>query len=166
MQLYKLAENYMEAVRSLEQMLEAGDIDKNALVDTLEGLGGEIKDKAVNVALHIKNLRSDLEQLENAKASFDSRIKSTKASLEFYEGYLDNNLVKAGINEIKSDFVVIKYRSLPAIVDITGEVPAEFQRVIPESREPDKKAILTALKSGQTFEFANLVEGRTKLEIK
>lgn len=155
MQLYKLADEYMESVRAIEQMLDSGDIDQGAAENTLEGLGGEIKDKAINVALHIKNLRSDIEQLEAAKASFDARIRQAKASLEFYENYLDRNLVKAGIKEIKSDLVVVKYRALPAIVTILGDVPAKYQRVIPETREPDKKAIMAALKAGQSFDFVS-----------
>lgn len=165
-QLYKLSYEYMLAVRSIEGMFEVGDIDQTTLTDTLEGLEGELKDKAINVALHIKNLRSDLEQLETAKKSFDARIKATQSSLEFYEGYLDNNLRKSGINEIKSDYVIIKYKSLPPIVEITGDVPEQYQRVIPETREPDKRGIMEALKAGEHLEFAELITGRTKLEIK
>lgn len=165
-QLYRLAENYQQAAADIQSMFDAGEIDLAAVTDTLEGLEGEVKDKAVNVALHIKNLRSDLEQLENAKASFAARIKAAKSSLDFYENYLDLNLQKSGISEIKTDFVTIKYKKLPAIVDVTGDVPEQFQRVIPEKREPDKKAIEEALKAGNVLPFATLIEGRTKLEIK
>lgn len=166
MQLYKLSDIYQQAVNDLESLFESGDIDQDALTTTLEGLQGELKDKAVNVALHIKNIRSDLDQLENAKASFDVRIKSAKASLDFYESYLDLNLKKAGIQELKSDFCTVTYKKLPAIVDVTGDVPEQYQRVIPEKREPDKRAIADALKSGAELNFAHLISGRTKLEIK
>lgn len=166
MQLYKLTDSYQQAVVHIEAMFEAGDIDQTTLADTLEGLDGEIKDKAINVALHIKNIRSDLSQLEAERDAFNARIKTAQSSLDFYENYLNNNLVKAGITEIKTDKVLIKYKKLPAIVDVTGEVPAEFQRVVPEKREPDKRAIGDALKSGQVLAFATLIDGRTKLEVK
>jgi hypothetical protein len=165
-QLYKLSDEYHLALNNLQQLFDAGDIDQAALTDTLEGLEGAVKDKAINVGLHILNLRSDLAQLEAVKSTFDARIKSAKASVEFYEGYLDTNLQKAGITEIKNDLVMIKYKRIPAIVDITGEVPAPFQRVIPEKREPDKRAIGDALKSGQVLPWAVLIDGRTKLEIR
>jgi len=165
-QLYKLTDNYQQTTAAIQALFEAGEIDLTSVTDTLEGLQGELNDKAINVALHIKNLRSDLEQLENAKKSFDARIKAAKQSLDFYENYLDLNLQKAGITELKSDFVVIKYKKLPAVVEITGDVPAEYSRVIPESSEPDKVAIATALKAGSEFEFAKLITGRTKLDIK
>jgi hypothetical protein len=166
MQLYKLTTGYAEALHNLQGLLEAGEIDQAALTDTMEGIAGEVRDKAVNVALHIKNLRSDLDQLEAEKAAFDARIKSVKSSLEFYEGYLDTNLLKSNIAEIKTPQVHIKYKKLPAVVDVTGEVPEQYQRVIPEKREPDKRAIGEALKAGETLEFAVLIDGRTKLDIK
>lgn len=166
MQLYKLADNYTEATAQIQAMFEAGEIDQQTAIDTMEGLAGEVKDKAINVALHIKNLRSDLDQLEQAKKSFDSRIKAVESSLAFYEQYLDTNMQKSGLVELKTPEVLVKYKKLPAIVDVTGDVPEAFQRVIPEKREPDKRAIMEALKAGQELEFAALIDGRTKLEIK
>ena len=166
MQLYKLTDEYAAAVRNLESMFEAGDIDQAALSDTMEAMVGDVRDKAINVALHIKNLRSDLEQLEAVKAEYDARAKATKKQLEFYEGYLDTNMQKAGITEIKADYCQIKYKALPPVVEITGEVPVEFCRVIPEKREPDKASIKDAIKAGSELPFAALVTGRTKLEVK
>ena len=166
MQLYRIANQYQQAVSDIANMFESGEIDQTTASDTLEGMEGELKDKAVNVALHIKNIRSDLEQLEAAKKSFDARIKAAQSSLEFYECYLDKNLQQSGITEIKSDYVLIKYKGLPPIVEITSDVPEQFQRVIPEKREPDKRAIMDALKAGEALTFESLITGRTKLEIK
>jgi hypothetical protein len=166
MQLYKLADEYAAAVRNLESLFDAGEIDHGTLSDTMESMVGDVKDKAVNVALHIKNLRSDLAQLEEAKATFNARIKAAESAVEFFEQYLDANMKKSGIAELKTAEVLVKYKKLPAIVDITGEVPEGFQRVIPEKREPDKRAIGDALKAGQVLDFAALIEGRTKLEVK
>lgn len=168
MQLYKLADNYQRAVSDIEGMFDAGEIDLMTASDTLEGLEGEVKDKAINVALHIKNLRSDIAQLEDAKKSFDARIKQAKSSLDFYEGYLDNNLVRSGITEIKTDTVLIKYKKLPDIVEVAAGavIPDDFARIVPETREPDKRAIMEVLKTGAELGFASLITGRTKLEIK
>jgi uncharacterized protein Yka (UPF0111/DUF47 family) len=165
-QLYKLTDEYAAAVRNLEAMFEAGDIDQSALSDTMEAMVGDVRDKAVNVALHIKNLRSDLEQLKAVKAEFDAKSKAVEKQIEFYEGYLDTNLQKAGLTEVKSDYCQIKYKALPPIVEITGEVPDQYVRIIPEKREPDKVAIKDAIKSGADLGFASLITGRTRLEVK
>jgi uncharacterized protein Yka (UPF0111/DUF47 family) len=166
MQLYKLTDEYAAAVRNLESMFDAGDIDQSALSDTMEAMVGDVRDKAVNVALHIKNLRSDLEQLKTVKAEFDAKAKAVEKQIEFYEGYLDTNLQKAGLTEVKSDYCQIKYKALPPIVEITGEVPVEYCRIVPEKREPDKVAIKDAIKSGADLGFALLITGRTRLEVK
>jgi hypothetical protein len=166
-QLYRLTNEYQNTISAIELMLDSGEIDSASAADTLEGLQGEMQDKAINVALHIKNLRSDVDQLKAEKSALDARIKSAESGLDFYEGYLDNNLRKAGIDEIKTAQVVIKYKKLPAIVDVFGDVPAEYQRVIPEKREPDKVAIKEAIKNGaDTHTFAQIIDGRTKLDIK
>ena len=115
--LYKLTGEMMDAVRAIESMLDAGDVDAETAAATIEGLQGEIESKAINVAMHIKNLRSDLAQLEEAKASFASRIKSVEKSLSFYESYLDANLRKSGIDNISSPLAVLSL--------ICGESPPD-----------------------------------------
>lgn len=165
-QLYRLVEGYQQAFHTLHDMLDEGAIDAASLVDTMEGLEGELKDKAINVGLHIKNLRSDLEQVKAVQDEFASRAKRIASSIEFFERYLDANLRKSGIDLLKNEYVQIKYKALPAIVEVTGEVPEQYQRVIPEKREPDKRAIAEALKAGQEVAGAELITGRTKIEIK
>src|SRR5690606_31174951 len=125
-QLYKLADEYTQALHGIQALLDDGEIDPASAADTLEGISGGVKDKAVNVALHIKNLRSDIDQLKAAKESFDARIKRAQSELDFFENYLDTNMRKAGFTEIKTDLAHIKYRKLPAVVDITGDVPEQF----------------------------------------
>jgi hypothetical protein len=167
MQLYKLTDEYAAAVRNLEAMFEAGDIDQSALSDTMEAMVGDVRDKAVNVALHIKNLRSDLEQLKAVKAEFDAKAKAVEKQIDFYENYLDTNLQKAGMTDpIRDAYCYIGYKALPPIVEITGEVPVEYCRIVPEKREPDKVAIKDAIKSGADLGFASLITGRTRLEVK
>lgn len=166
MQLYKLADNYREAVIGMTELLDSGEITEQDMADTLEGISGEVQDKAINTALHIKNLRSDLSQVEEARKAFDDRAKAIKKSLDFFEHYLDDNLKKAGIDNLSHQMVTVKYKKLPPIVDVSGDVPEQYQRIIPEKREPDKKAIGDALKSGEHLDFASLITGRTKLDIK
>ena len=167
MQLYKLTDEYAAAVRNLEALFDAGDIDQSALSDTMEAMVGDVRDKAVNVALHIKNLRSDLEQLKAVKAEFDAKAKAVEKQIDFCEFYLDTNLQKAGITgPIREAYCYIGYKALPPIVEITGEVPVEYCRIVPEKREPDKVAIKDAIKSGADLGFASLITGRTRLEVK
>lgn len=165
MQLYKLSENYQRAVFELSAMLDSGEIDEQTMLDTLEGVQGEVTEKCINTGLHIKNLRSDLSQLEAVKKEFEAKIKATKSAIDFYENYLDKHMQKAHLPEASNEYVTIKYKKLPDIVECE-EAPAEFSIIVPETRKPDKNKIKDALKSGQNLEFAKLVTGRTKLDIK
>lgn len=167
-QLYKLTNDAVAAIADLTKMFEAGDIDNDTATATIEGIQGELKDKAVNVALHIKNLRSDMDQLLAERDLFSQRADSIKKQLDFYEAYLDRNLRKAGIDSIVGTKVEIKFKKMPDIVDvdIACEVPLEYSRTIPAKIEPDKVAIKAALKEGKELGFAVLLTGRTKLEIK
>lgn len=164
-QLYKLSDNYQKAVFELSAMLESGDIDSDTMTDTLEGVQGELLDKCINTGLHIKNLRSDLTQLESVKKEFEARIKSVKSSLEFFERYLDTNMQASKIPTVSNDYVQIKYKKLPDIVECL-EAPAEFSIVVPETSKPDKKKIKDALVSGLELSFAKMIINRTKLDIK
>lgn len=165
-QLYKLAEGFNVAVAELNEMLESGEIDKSTIEDTLEGLEGELKDKAINIGLYIKNLRSDLSQYEEAKSEFDEKARAVKSKIEFYDRYLETNMRQSGIDSLKNEYVDIGFKSLPAIVDVTGDVPKEYSTVVPESMRPDKRLIAKKLKDGEVFDFASLVTGRTKMVIK
>lgn len=166
MNLYRLSEEYQTAMAGIEAMLEFGDIDMTAAADTLEGLRGEVEEKAEAVALYIKGRQAMAAALREEKKALDARIKACESAAEWLQDYLADNLRKAGIQVVETSKVEIKFRKLPDIVDVTGDVTPEFQRVIPEKREPDKVAIKAALTSGLTLPFAELVTGRTGLQIK
>lgn len=82
--LYELTGEYLE----LLNMLEDEDIDEEMIIDTIEGLDGEIELKADNYAKLIKNIESnmdgikkEIDRLNNRKIIFDNRIKSLKNHL-------------------------------------------------------------------------------------
>jgi hypothetical protein len=165
-QLYKIADEHRDAIEALGAMLEAGEIDRDSHDDTLSAFQADTEEKAANVALFIKNMRSDHEQLKAATAELAEKAKALQSRIEWYENYLETNLRKSGIESIKSTYAEVKFKNLPPIVEITGAIPAEFERVIPEKREPDKRKIAEALKAGNAVDGAELITGRTKLEIK
>lgn len=82
--LYSLTEEYLE----LLNMLEDEEIDEQMILDTIEGMDGEIEHKADNYAKLIRNIESsneaikkEVERLNNRKTTFENRIKSLKEHL-------------------------------------------------------------------------------------
>lgn len=82
--LYQLTGDYLE----LLNMLEDEEIDEQVILDTLEGLDGEIEIKADNYAKLIRHIESnndainkEIDRLDNRKKVFENRIKSLKEHL-------------------------------------------------------------------------------------
>lgn len=163
--LYAITINFQQALVDLQEMLDAGQIDQQTFNDTAEGITGEIREKCINVGHYIKNLQADVDRYKAAEQSFKERRQRAEKAIEWFTSYLETNMQKAELTEIKGEFIDIKFKKLPDIVAITGDVAPEFQRVIPEQREPDKVAIKAALKAGQVLDFATMETGRRKLVV-
>lgn len=163
--LYEIQSEYQEALVGLQELLDAGEIDQQTFDDTAEGIQGSVKEKAINVALYIKNLESDVERFKAAEKSFKERRDRAEKAIEHFMSYLETNLQKAGITEIKSQFADIKFKKLPDVVELLSPPSPEYERVIPERREPDKIAIKAALKAGTVLPFAVMQTGRKKLVV-
>tara|TARA_R110000772_G_C13310282_1_gene440294 strand:- start:30602 stop:31114 length:513 start_codon:yes stop_codon:yes gene_type:complete len=167
--LYTLTSEFQEAIRNIGAMQERGEIDAETADDTIEGLGLDLTEKMRNVGLHCKNLRSDLDQLVQAKAQFDDRLKAAKAACEWYEGYLYTNMIKTKHAPIADGQISIRVKPMPDLVEVTGSAPLKYSTLkaaIPATSSPDKRAIKKALDAGEELPFAHLIKDRTKLEIK
>ena len=165
--LYELSADYKAAIANMNALLDSEDIDTKTYADTMEGLTGELSDKVVNVAMHIKNLKSELEGLKIAKAEFDRRTKSIQSNIDFYTVYLETHMLTNSILEAKNEYAEVKFRKLPDVVNILSEaaVPDNYCTV-KITRTPDKKAIKESLKQGENISFATLETDRNGLQIK
>ena len=169
--LYKITEDFRTATANLQAMLDSGEIDADSVADTLEGMLGDVEDKIINVGLHLKNQKSNLEQLLEAQKSFQPRIKKVQDEIAFYEGYLFQHMTTANINEAGNELITVKLGKLPDIVNILDEtkIPSKYMTIkppVPASKAPNKKMILADLKLKVKMKFAELITDRKKLVIK
>lgn len=164
--LYELTADYQAALLNLHELLEAGDIDQQTFNDTAEGITGEIREKCINVGHYIKNLQADVDRYKAAEQSFKERRQRAEKAIEWFTSYLETNMEKANLAEIKGELVDIRKKKMPDVVEVTAEhlVPRDFLRFKP-TWEPDKVAIKQALSEGQKLGFAKLVTGRRKLVV-
>lgn len=163
MKLYEIAGQYTEALSSLSEMVEAGDMPKEVMSDTLEALSGELEEKAKNVGAWIKNLEIDAKALKDAEAAFAARRKSIQSKLDWAKEYLHHNMEASGITEIDCTLYSLKIQKNPKAVSITGDVPKEYM-TIKTTEAPDKKAIKALIESDEC-DFAELTQS-TRLVIK
>lgn len=160
--LYQLTDAYRLALQEL-----AEDATPEQVHLALAPLEGQIAVKGQNIAAFCLNLEAEAEAIENAARKLKARADSIKRKQEGLRHYLMVNMQALGISEIKANDGTFRAKIVknPPAVEITGQVPAEYERVIPEKREPDKNKIKDDLKAGVIIEGAHLVQSeRLKIE--
>ena len=144
-----------------------------AWFDTLEGIEEFFEDKAVNIAIYIKNLKSDAEQLKAEKLKLEKRQSAKNKLAERLEKYLFDSMQKIKRTQIDRPQAKIRIKQNPESTVIENE-QAFIQWA--ESNDRDdllkyeqpsvKKAVVKALlKKKENIPFAHL-ERKTVLEIK
>lgn len=159
--LYQLTNNY----ETLLNMLYDEDIDEQAIIDTLEGIEGEIEDKADGYAKIIKELESkqnarkeEAKRLTESAKVFENRIKTLKSNLF-------NAMKATGKEKFSTDlftFNIAKNGGKQSLT-IDGEVPTEYTKTIIEN---DTDKIRQALEAGHELPFAHLEPRGESLRIK
>lgn len=151
MKLYELTAQY----RALETLEVSEDLPPDVIRDTLEGLTGELQDKATNVAMFIRNLESTAEAIDEAAETMRKRGARLRERAQSLQQYLLLNMQACGITKIESPFFTLAVKKNPPTVIVTDEeaIPAEYMVTPdpppPPPKRPDKKAIAVALKAGQ-----------------
>lgn len=165
MHLYEIAADYRNALVALDDE----GLEPDVIRDTLDSLMGALEHKAAAVAAYILNLEAEAEAIAAAEARIKARRQALEKRAAWLRDYLKANMEAAGVSEIAAADRTfrVRVRMNPEAVELDGslpELPAAYirEKVI---REPDKAAILAALKAGQEVPGARLVR-RTRLEIK
>jgi len=158
--LYELTEQY----RSLSKV---EDLEPDQLADTLEGLTGEIEAKANAIAIvlntmgnRVSVIDAEIDRLKKMKSTIENQDKSVRE-------YLRSNMAATGISSIKCDLFSItlaKGRDV-VVIDDESQLPDEYLSVATKIT-PDKRALLAALKDGETIAGASLTKSAESLRIK
>ena len=120
--LYELATEYQDALMTLT------DMDDEAVIDTLEGLKGELEVKAVNVAMYCGNITATITAMKDAEKRIADRRKAYENKVININKYLKQNLDTAGIHKIETPEMKLAIQKNPTRVNINDEtaVPEEF----------------------------------------
>lgn len=148
--LYEINQSLMECID-----YETGEIID---IEKMNALMLERDEKIENIALWIKNLKSDIEAYKAEAEAFTARRKSAESKVESLTRYLSEFLDGQGFKTSKAQ---ISFRNTTAVkIDENAELPSEYCRVVTKT-DPDKKAIKTALESGIEIEGCELVKSRS-----
>lgn len=160
--LREISEQYL----GLLEMAKTENLPAEAIQDTLEAIEGSFEEKAKRVVAVIQSIDDDVSvidaEIDRLNAIKKVRINRTNAIRE----YLRHNMESCGISKIECPLFSItlaKGRDV-VVVDNEDELPDEYITV-KTSTEPDKKALLQALKSGDV-PGAHLEKSKSALRIK
>ena len=155
--LYELTNDYL----TLLDMAEDPDIDEQALIDTMEGIEGEIEIKADGYARVMKQLEATSANLEFEEKRLMNRRKTIDRNIKRMKQALQDAMIATGKPKFKTDLFSFTIRKNPASVVIDREtcIPPEF--LIPQDPKIDKKAIKAAIDRGDDITFAHLEQGES-----
>ena len=162
--LYELTEQY----QILQDMAYDPEVDEQALRDTMEGLWGEIEEKADGYARIITGMEADIEALRNEEARLYTRRKRLEERKKWLKDNLGANMRGIGKTKFKTalfSFNIQKNGGLqPLIIDgAIDDIPGRF--LIPQDPVPNNEAIRSLLAEKQV-DWAHLEPRGESLRIR
>lgn len=147
--LYELATQFQATAMQLADL----DLDAQTIADTLEGESFPVEEKARGVCEIILNLQAEDEMVKAASDRIAKRAKQLQARADWLHEYLQTNMQRCGITEIKAidgTFKATLYIGRDSHIEITDQsmIPADYLREIPARLEPDKVLIKKAIADG------------------
>jgi len=167
MKLYEIASDYYRLLSAIEE----GEIPEEAIADTLEAVGGELSEKADNIACMIKNLNAEADAIKAEEAKLAERRKQKEKTVKSMKEYLANNLLLAGMRSLETARNKISFRSSSAVkIDDEAAFIAwakENDATLLDVKEPtiSLSAVKKSISEGSVIEGASIVT-RMNLQIK
>ena len=154
--LYELTGEYLQ----LMDMLESGEYDEQTILDTLEGVSGEIEVKADSYAKIIRMLNGQVDMFKAEEERLNARRKTLENNIDRLKRNLEKCMIATGNTKFKTDlFSFSIQKNAPSIVyDDRSLVPDEY--LIPQEPKVDTAALKNALKT-QDMPCAHLVQSES-----
>ena len=161
--LYQLTEDYL----ALMDMFDDAETDEQVLLDTLEGIFGEIEIKVENCVKIIKNLQADAAGANEEAQRLSARVKAYEKRADLLKRYVLANMKAANIQKIKTSLFTVsiaKNGGKQPLV-ITGsidDIPGRY--LIPQDPLPNNEAISRS--NGHILnQGVNILESGKKINI-
>ena len=151
MNLFELTSEYVQ----LLELAEDPDVNPEVLSDTMEGLTGEIEDKAEGYACVIKELEAEASKFDAEIARLTAQRDRFINQVKRMKETLMHSMIAMGETKISTVHFKVSVAKNGGLqpMKITGDVPDTFQVL---KTEPDMKRIREALMEGFELNFAHL----------
>ena len=165
MKLYELT----KILTDLQAELDNGDMLPEEINSRLDQFGVQFEFKAAEIAKMVVNYESDITQLKAEEERLASKRTILNKRITDLKKYLLGNMNELGIKTVNYEIIRIAIQDNPYSVGEVSlsDLPTEFVRIIPESKEPDKKKILEHFKeTGEIPDGVSEISRSQRLVIK
>ncbi|RHV69816.1 hypothetical protein DXB18_01150 [Clostridium sp. OM02-18AC] len=164
MKLYELTEQFL----ALQDLVYDPEVDNRVLQDTMDGLWGEIEEKADGYAKIIKGMQGDIEALKAEENRLVARRKALENRQQALKSNLEANMREIGKTKFKTalfSFNIQKNGGLqPLVIDgLLEDIPGKY--LVPQSPVPNNEAIRKLLDEKQV-DWAHLEPRGESLRIR
>lgn len=163
MKLYEISEEY----RELLSLVDSEELTADMVADTLDAMDSEFENKARQCVAVLKEIEGAAMVAKNEADRLLNLAKSYNNSADRMKDYIRSNM--EATNKEKLDLgifkLTLKKPTQIVFVEDEAKVPDDYWRVIPETRQIDKRALLEALKNGP-INGAHVADGKRALLIK
>lgn len=158
--LYELTSEYMQ----LLEIAEDPDTDVQVLLDTMEGVSGEIEEKADGYAKVMKELEGEELKIKNEVDRLNVRRLAISNNIRAMKLRLQESMKLTGKTKFKTDLFSFNVQKNPPSVVIDEQyvenLPQEY--LIPQEPKIDKTKIKEDLKAGKDLTgIAHLEQGES-----
>lgn len=164
MTIYEITNDYLQ----LMQMMEDPELDPKTLADTMEGIEGELEDKAESYGKIIKNIEGDIVALKAEKERLTKKIQTEENNLKRLKETLQFSMEATGKSKIKTSLFSFSIRkNAPAVVmdePYIENVPERFLKY--SDPTINRTAIKEAIQNGEDLEGLAHLEQSKSLTIK
>jgi Siphovirus Gp157 len=154
-------------LKQIEKLMEADDLPPDVIRDTLEAVEGEFSDKVKAIVQAVRNLDASGDAIAAEAKAMKARADRVYKRAENIRAYLMFQMLTA--DKLRFEFpeftVAVRDNPESVVINDDAKIPNQYWRLIPESAEPDKKALKDAIKGGAEIPGVWLQRSQ-KLEVK
>lgn len=165
MHLYELSGQY----QALMQLNEDDESQIDNLSELLSNVTDQFNEKAENVGKVILSLNAESQAIKNEESRLSKRRNQLERKVEWLKSYLLNEMTITKIDKIEGQTLTLSLRNNPPSVKVDNEenIPIDFRKIIPETWQPDKTAILQHFKStGEIINGVSIITDKKSLSIR
>lgn len=156
--LYELTADYLAVM----DMLQDDTIDIETVMNTLEGIEGEIEQKADNYAKIIRMLKGEIDILKSEEERINSRRKTIENNVKRLEKSLERSMIVIDKKKFKTSLFSFSIQKNPPTVAVIGDaddIPRKFY--IPQEPVLDKRSLLNYIKEHGDTDYAKLTQSES-----